>query len=86
MKVETYQGDLVDQTSPMELKTAFVMVDPATDQVLCVCSGPTAVGSCPVAERPTICLPGTPAGRHAEGAAISSYIIDHAEPGRCPAA
>lgn len=64
----------------------FVMVDPATDQVLWVCSGATADGRCPVADKPPYVCEGlrlvAAAGTHHDG---HSKVVEHAVAGRCPA-
>lgn len=62
----------------------IVMLDPATDDVLSVCTGPAADGRCPVADEP----PYVCAGLHLVDAAtpgeerwLSGVEL---EPGRCP--
>ena len=61
------------------------MLDPATDQVLDECSGPTPDGRCPVADSPPyIC-----AGLHLVGVGGTpgqdvSLTVVKMEPGRCP--
>jgi hypothetical protein len=64
----------------------YVMVDPATDQVLWVCSGATAEGRCPVAEKPPYVCEGlrlvAAGGTRHDG---QSKVVEHAVAGRCPA-
>jgi hypothetical protein len=68
----------------MEKNRRLVMLDPATDQVLAECDGPTVDGRCPVAYSPPyIC-----AGLHLVGAEEAgdevSLTVTRMEPGRCP--
>ena len=60
------------------------MLDPATDQMLDECDGPTVDGRCPVADTPPyIC-----AGLHLVGAEEAGHAVSltvtRMEPGRCP--
>jgi hypothetical protein len=71
----------------METTRTFVMTDPATDQVLWVCSGAAPDGRCPHADQPPyICqglrLTATRGTTH-DG---TSFTVDEMVPGRCPAA
>ena len=71
----------------MQAKGTFVMTDPATDQVLWVCSGAAEDGRCPYADRPPyVCqglrLTATNGTAH-DG---TSFTVDEMKPGRCPAA
>lgn len=71
----------------MERQPRFVMVDPATDQVLWACSGATAEGRCPVADTPPYVCQGlrlvAAGGTRKDG---FSFTVDTTVPGRCPAA
>ena len=63
------------------------MLDPATDEVLAECSGPTLDGACPVSDTPPyLCaglhLVGTPGS---DGPGVS-LTVTRMEPGRCPLA
>jgi len=69
----------------MENDRPFVMVDPATDEVLAQCNGPAADGRCPVSDDPPyLCaglrLVGT-AGNDRYGVSLT---VSTMEPGRCP--
>lgn len=70
----------------METQTRFVMVDPATDQVLWVCSGPNIEGHCPIAEKPPYVCQGlrlvAASGTRHDG---SSMVVEKTTPGHCPA-
>jgi hypothetical protein len=70
----------------MENERRFVAVDPVTDQVLWVCAGPTAQGTCEVAEKPPYACQGlrllAASGTQHDGQSIS---VDKAEAGVCPA-
>jgi hypothetical protein len=70
----------------METEPRFVMVDPATDQVLFVCSGANAEGHCPIAEKPPYVCQGlrlvAASGTHHDGA---SMVVEHTAAGQCPA-
>lgn len=63
----------------------FVAVDPVTDQVLWVCSGPNAEGHCPVAEEPPYVCQGlklvAAEGTKRDGA---SFVVQRTAKGRCP--
>ena len=71
----------------MKAGRRFVMVDPATDQVLWVCSGPTAEGHCPVAEAPPYVCQGlrlvAASGTRHDGTSLN---VDKTVAGHCPAA
>lgn len=71
----------------MEKERRFVMVDPATDQVLWVCSGPNGEGRCPVAEAPLYVCQGlrlvAASGTRHDGISVS---VDKTVAGHCPAA
>jgi hypothetical protein len=71
----------------MKEEATFVMADPATDQVLWACSGPTAEGRCAIAERPPyVCQGLRLVAAHYTGRDGSSFVVDRITPGRCPAA
>lgn len=64
---------------------SFVMLDPATDEVLAECSGPTVAGGCPV----SYATPYTCAGLHLVGTTESnghrvSLTVTSMQPGQCP--
>lgn len=71
----------------MEAERTLVMLDPATDQVLWLCSGAAADGSCPLATKPPYMCQGlrlvATHGTRCDGA---SFIVDNVISGRCPAA
>jgi hypothetical protein len=64
----------------------FVAVDPVTDQVLWVCSGPTSAGRCEIAEEPPYVCQGlrllAAAGTDHNG---HSMVVEQPIAGRCPA-
>jgi len=71
----------------MEPDRLFVMLDPATDQIVSVCGGPTEDGRCPQADTP----PYVCAGLHLVGAQGTpeqsvSLTVTEMLPGRCPLA
>lgn len=69
----------------MEKDRRFVMLDPATDQVLDECVGPTVDGRCPVADTPPyICAGLHLVGVGGETAHALSLTVTKMEPGRCP--
>lgn len=70
----------------MEDQPRFVMVDPATDQVLWVCSGPTIEGQCPIAEKPPYVCQGLRLVA-ASGTAHDgwSVVVEKTAPTHCPA-
>ena len=71
----------------MKTERTFVMVDPATDQVLWVCSGATAEGNCPHAETPPyVCQGLRLTATHGTRRDGTSFTVDKTVPGRCPAA
>jgi hypothetical protein len=71
----------------MNTDESLVMLDPATDEVLAECSGPTVDGRCPVSDAPPyIC-----AGLHVVGTTGTdgrgvSLTVTTMQPGRCPIA
>jgi hypothetical protein len=71
----------------MKTDGSFVMLDPATDEILAECSGPSADGACPVSDTP----PYLCAGLHlvgksgADGKGVS-LTVTSMQPGRCPLA
>ncbi len=71
----------------MEPDRLFVMLDPATDQVLWACSGPTPEGDSPIAGEPPYMCQGLRLVA-ARGTAHDglSFAVDTAVRGRCPAA
>ncbi len=66
-------------------KPTFVAVDPVTDQVLWVCSGPNAAGHCPIAEEPPYVCQGLKVvatqGTKRDGA---SFVVQRTVKGHCP--
>ncbi len=71
----------------MSTERLFVMLDPATDEVLAECSGPTIDGRCPATDAP----PYTCAGLHLVGTTGTddedvSLTVMSMTPGRCPLA
>ncbi len=71
----------------MSIEGSFVMLDPATDEVLAECSGPTVDGRCPATDTP----PYTCAGLHLVGTTGTdgqdvSLTVMSMTPGRCPLA
>jgi hypothetical protein len=65
----------------------FVMTDPATDQVLWVCSGATPDGRCPQAEKPPyVCQGLRVVATHGTRRDGTSFIVGEMAPGHCPAA
>lgn len=64
----------------------FVMVDPATDQVLWVCSGGNSEGHCPIAEEPPYVCHGlrlvAASGTKHDG---RSVVVEKMVAGHCPA-
>lgn len=71
----------------MSTDGSFVMLDPATDEVLADCSGPTDDGRCPASDAP----PYTCAGLHLVGTTANdghgvALTVTSMEPGRCPIA
>lgn len=71
----------------MDQKPTFVAVDPATDQVLWVCSGANEQGQCPVAEDPPYVCEGlklvATQGTKRDGASV---VVEHTVKGHCPVA
>lgn len=68
-----------------EKTPTFVAVDPATDQVLWVCSGPNAEGRCPVAEEPPYVCQGLKlVATHGTKRDGASFVVEHTVKGRCP--
>ena len=71
----------------MEPERLFVMLDPATDQVISVCEGPAEDGRCPRTDVPPyLCR-----GLHLVGARGTpehgiSFTVTDMVPGRCPLA
>jgi len=71
----------------MEPERLFVMLDPATDQIVSMCEGPTEDGRCPrTNEPPYLCQ-----GLHLVGARGTpeqglSFTVNEMVPGRCPLA
>lgn len=65
----------------------FVMLDPATDDILSLCSGPADDGACPLAEAPPyVCQ-----GLHLVGGRDTPrqdhwFTVAEMVPGRCPLA
>ncbi len=71
----------------MEPGRTFVMTDPATDQVLWVCSGAAPDGRCPHAEKPPyVCQGLRLVAARGTGHDGLSFTVDETVPGRCPAA
>ncbi len=71
----------------MEPDRLFVMLDPATDQIVSMCEGPTDDGRCPRTDTPPyLCQ-----GLHLVGARGTpefrvSMTVTEMVPGRCPLA
>jgi hypothetical protein len=71
----------------MDTDRPIVMLDPATDEVLAECSGPSTDGRCPVSDTPPYLCAGlrlvgtTGADEHSVSLTVTSM-----EPGRCPLA
>jgi hypothetical protein len=70
----------------MDHDLRFVMVDPATDQVLAECAGPDASGRCRLAEAPPYTCAGLRLVNLEDEADHASFIVSTMEAGRCPAA
>lgn len=68
----------------MEKNRRFVMLDPATDQVLDECDGPTVDGRCPVAHSPPYICAGLHLVSAEEAGPEVSLTVTSMEPGRCP--
>ena len=71
----------------MKTDGSFVMLDPATDEILAECSGPSADGACPVSDTP----PYLCAGLHLVGRSGADFkgvslTVTSMQPGRCPLA
>jgi hypothetical protein len=70
----------------MNTEPRFALVDPATDQILWVCSGATAQGACPTAEEPPYVCQGlkvvAAAGTSQDG---RNLLVENMVPGHCPA-
>lgn len=70
----------------MQDQPRFVAVDPVTDQVLWVCSGPTVEGKCPIADEPPYACQGlrlvAAAGTDRNG---ESLLVETQRPGHCAA-
>jgi hypothetical protein len=71
----------------MNTHGSLVMLDPATDEVLAECGGPTVNGCCPMSDAP----PYTCAGLHLVGTTETdghrvSLTVTSMQPGRCPLA
>jgi hypothetical protein len=71
----------------MEQKPTFVAVDPVTDQVLWVCSGPDPHGRCPVAEKPPYVCHGLKlVAAHGTKRDGYSFVVQRTIKGHCPVA
>ena len=71
----------------MESERLIVMLDPATDDILSVCTGPAGDGKCPLADAPPYVCEGLHlVGARGTPAHSSSFIVDEMVPGRCPLA
>ena len=71
----------------MEPDRLFVMLDPATDQVLSVCEGPTETGRCARAEAPPyVCQGLRLVGARGTPENSVSFTVNETVPGRCPLA
>ncbi len=70
----------------MEQGHRFVMLDPATDQLLAECAGPDASGRCPQAETPPYTCAGLRIVGLDEGSELPALTVTAMEPGRCPLA
>lgn len=61
------------------------MLDPATDNILSVCAGPSEDGKCPVADAPPyICQGLHLVGVRGTEAQRISFTVKEMIPGRCP--
>ncbi len=61
------------------------MLDPATDDVLAECSGPTVDGRCPVSDAPPYMCAGLHlVGTPGTGGRGVSLTVTTMQPGRCP--
>ena len=65
---------------------SYAMLDPATDQFLWTCSGPTSQGECTIAHNPPYVCQGlrlvAVRGTASDG---SSMVVEQTLPSRCPA-
>jgi hypothetical protein len=77
----TIAGDAADMESPRR----FVMLDPATDAILSLCSGPADDGKCPLTDTPPYLCQGLHLV-HAHGSLQqhNSFTVGEMVPGRCP--
>jgi hypothetical protein len=65
----------------------FVMLDPATDDILSVCAGPADDGKCQLVDAPPYVCQGLQlVGVDRMPERGSSFIVDEMVPGRCPLA
>jgi hypothetical protein len=76
----------LDDPVRMDHDLRFVMVDPATDQVLAECAGPDASGRCRLADTPPYACAGLRLINLEDEAEQASFIVGTMEAGRCPAA
>ena len=71
----------------MKRERSFVMLDPATDEVLAECAGPTADGRCPVSDRPPYVCAGLRLVTREDGPEDgATFTVTDMQPGRCPLA
>jgi cell division protein FtsI/penicillin-binding protein 2 len=71
----------------MKADGSFVMLDPATDEILAECSGPSADGACPVSDTPPYLCAGLHlVGRSGADGKGVSLTVTSMQPGRCPLA
>ena len=71
----------------MKRDRSFLMLDPATDEVLAECAGPDADGRCPVSDRPPYVCEGLRLVTRADGPENgATFIVTEMRPGRCPVA
>jgi hypothetical protein len=69
----------------VEQERVFVMLDPATDDILSVCAGPSEDDKCPVADAPPyICQGLHLVGVRGAQAERVSFTVKEMIPGRCP--
>ncbi len=71
----------------MKRDRSFVMIDPATDEVLAECAGPDADGRCPLSDRPPYVCAGLRLVTREPGAEDgATFLVTDMRPGRCPVA
>ena len=69
----------------MESQRRFVMLDPATDDIISLCSGAADDGKCPLADAPPYLCQGLRlVGVRGASQQRSSLTVGVTVPGRCP--